>query len=358
MLTQSEKEIILSGFPNIKLSYENIIYKKVSTSDYIVAVPKGTKCFAYFTYYKNKPTCFIMELTNNKQIVDIKIFHACFSLELAYGTILYGTLFYTSGNRFFTTEDIFVYKGNSVESSTWLDKLIIFKEIFRKDLKLVSYNNSFIVFGLPIMCSNKFGSEEFDKKLSSLEYPIQNIQFHLLNRDNSFLCMDYESYKNDKNEDIQMPRQIKPPTNIVAYTEQKLVKNTQKTIKEQIFIIRPDIQDDIYHLYAINNNEEEKCGNAHIPDFTTSVMMNKLFRVIKENDNLDALEESDDEDEFENENIDKFVKLDIYKKMVCQYNYKYKRWMPLRVAPDNSLPICLNEFKNINKIYEQNKRRY
>jgi superfamily II DNA/RNA helicase len=37
---------------------------------------------------------------------------------------------------------------------------------------------------------------------------------------------------------------------------------------------------------------------AFIPDYSTSVMMNKLFRNIKENQNLDALEESDDEEEF------------------------------------------------------------
>ena len=38
--------------------------------------------------------------------------------------------------------------------------------------------------------------------------------------------------------------------------------------------------------------------------------MNKIFRNIKENDKLDALEESDDEDEFENDKSDKFVYLD------------------------------------------------
>ena len=35
--------------------------------------------------------------------------------------------------------------------------------------------------------------------------------------------------------------------------------------------------------------------------------MNSLFRTIKENENLDSLEESDDEEEFENSNVDKFV---------------------------------------------------
>jgi hypothetical protein len=65
MLTQEEKGNILSDFPNIKLSYENDIYKKVYNSDIVVAIPKGTKCFAYFIHNKNKPVCLIMELTNN-----------------------------------------------------------------------------------------------------------------------------------------------------------------------------------------------------------------------------------------------------------------------------------------------------
>ena len=36
-------------------------------------------------------------------------------------------------------------------------------------------------------------------------------------------------------------------------------------------------------------------GICNIPDINTSKMMNNLFRDIKENNNLDTLEESDDE---------------------------------------------------------------
>ena len=35
MLSQNEKEIIISKLPNIKLSYENIIHNKVCNFDYI-----------------------------------------------------------------------------------------------------------------------------------------------------------------------------------------------------------------------------------------------------------------------------------------------------------------------------------
>ena len=347
LLTQDEKETILSGFPNIKLSYENVIYKKVSTSDYLIAIPKGTKCFAWLTMYQNKPTCFIMELARNKQIVDIKIFNACFSSELAYGSIFYGTLFYTSGNRFFAIEDIFAYKGADVERKSWQDKLVLLSQICKKDMKQMSYNNSFIVFGLPIMAKS---CEELDKLLSSLEYPIIGVQFYLLNRVNNFLCMDYKSYNK--------PLEIKEKSELQVKPILEVEKRT-KPNKEQIFIVKPDIQYDIYYLYTQEaNGKEEKCGTAHVADYETSVMMNKLFRIIKENDNLDALEESDDEEEFENENADKFVKLYKSEKMICQYNYKFKRWVPLKVASENAVPISVNGLNNLIKIYEQNKRRY
>jgi hypothetical protein len=60
--------------------------------------------------------------------------------------------------------------------------------------------------------------------------------------------------------------------------------------------------------------------------------MNNLFRNIKENNDLDALEESDDEEEFENSNVDKFVYLNKEYKMVCNYNKKFKKWVPIKIT--------------------------
>ena len=374
MLSHSEKETILADFPNVKLSYENIIYKKVSSSDFMVAVPKGTKCFAWFSSYGNKNVCFIMELTNNKQISDIKIFNACFSNDLAFGTIFYGTLFYTSGNRFFTIEDIFSYKGTPLNSVKWYDKLLILKQIFKKDLRQVSFNNSYIVFGLPIICRS---NTELEQKISGLNYPIESVRFHLLDKVNSFLSISYNDYIKDTNNTKTTNKEIIKQSNkeIIKQSNKEIIKQSNKDItkstvstqhiivekttsinKKYVFIVRPDIQDDIYHLYSLNiDNTEKICGTAHIPSFDTSVMMNKLFRVIKENDNLDALEESDNEEEFENEDIDKFVKLDTSYKMLCQYNYKFKKWVPIRVVSDNSTIISTNEFNSLSKIYEKNK---
>jgi hypothetical protein len=44
---------------------------------------------------------------------------------------------------------------------------------------------------------------------------------------------------------------------------------------------------------------------------------------------LDALEESDDEAEFENEQLDKFVDLEKSVAMNCFYHSKFKKWCPV-----------------------------
>lgn len=103
----------------------------------------------------------------------------------------------------------------------------------------------------------------------------------------------------------------------------------QYPVYERVFSIKPDLQNDIYHLLDPAN--KTLVGTAYIPDYKTSVMMNQIFRNIKENANLDSLEESDSEDEFESDRVDKFVYLDREYTMTCAYNHKFKKWVPLRV---------------------------
>jgi hypothetical protein len=110
---------------------------------------------------------------------------------------------------------------------------------------------------------------------------------------------------------------------------------TKKKLSTAIFHITPDVRSDIYNLFVLNNCRMEFYDYAFIPDYETSVKMNKLFRNIKENNNLDALEESDDEDDFQDNRSDKYVYLDRSYKMNCQFNYKFKKWMPISVTNTN-----------------------
>jgi hypothetical protein len=368
MLTQSEKANLLKDFPNVKLSYENIIYKKVHNSDYIVAIPEGVKCFAWFTSINDKFVCLIMELTDGNQISDIKIANVCFSSDLAYGTILYGTIVYQSSNRFFYIEDIFSYKGCDIAKTSWGDKLTKMNTMLKRDLKQVAYNNSFIVFGLPLLCKT---NEELEKRLPTINYKISNIQFMLFKMYNKHISVPYKNYiepirsvgggerLNSVSPPIIKTQLTSEPPQHKEQQQQKTIVNRPSSKAEIVFLVRPEIQDDIYDIYCLNPGlKEDHHGIAHIPNFNTSVMMNKLFRNIKENDKLDALEESDDEDEFENDKSDKFVYLDKSYKMVCVYNPKFKKWCPVRVANNDARVVTLTELKAIYASYEQNRKNY
>jgi hypothetical protein len=103
-----------------------------------------------------------------------------------------------------------------------------------------------------------------------------------------------------------------------------------------IYLVRPSTMFDIYYLISMESLRRP--GNtyttevAHIPDYKTSIWMNSLFRRIKENECLDAIEESDDEDEFEDVTPNKYVFLHREYYMECMYHRKFRKWVPLRVV--------------------------
>jgi hypothetical protein len=61
--------------------------------------------------------------------------------------------------------------------------------------------------------------------------------------------------------------------------------------------------------------------------------MNGIFRNIRENRNLDLIEESDDEEDFENIREDKYVDLNKTVLIECMFHQKFKKWVPVRVVP-------------------------
>jgi hypothetical protein len=74
--------------------------------------------------------------------------------------------------------------------------------------------------------------------------------------------------------------------------------------------------------------------------------MNGLFRNIRENRNLDYIEESDDEDEFENMHEDKYVDLTKELWMECSFHTKFKRWVPIRVMGKHEKVVHIHKLAN------------
>ena len=306
-LTPQNKKEIISLLPDFELSYEKLIHNKVHNYELCMAIPYGKKYLAWFTTYNKHYVCIFLEIDKrSKKIYDIKIMPCCFDRSLCFNTLFYGTII---NNKFFIIEDILIYENSHVGAYNSNKKLNLINYIFENKIKQISYIKKDIVFGLPLL-NQRY--EMLLKEIDSLPYQIYSIQFYTKNVRLNYI------YKNENR-------------------------------KQAIFMIKPDIQNDIYNLYI----SYEKTGLqfydvACIPDFTTSVKMNKLFRNIKENNNLDTLEESDDEEEFQNVNLSKYVDLDKRYNMTCVYNHKFKKWVPLEIAKNKNV-ITDKELKILQK---------
>ena len=319
MLSHEEKQSLLRSFPHIKLSYETVIHKKVHNYQLALAIPEGKKCFAWFTFHNDAPTCFVLEVERTK-ITHIKIVNACFTTALCYETILYGTLFYHKNSPFFAVEDVFLYKNNDVSNAEVSTKFNKICHILSHDIQQVAYNKRFVVFGLPLMLHT---NSSWDSSLKRVPYALSAIKYYTSNVSSSGCVLSMDKYL--RVEPVVTPVERTPARPLVIPVEHTKAEKKY----EKVFICKPDIQNDVYHLYT---TAHEYVGVASIPTYKTSVMMNALFRTIKENDDLDALECSDDEAEFENPNADKFVHLNKSYKMVCTFHHKFKKWTPIKIT--------------------------
>ena len=121
-------------------------------------------------------------------------------------------------------------------------------------------------------------------------------------------------------------------------------KSNQQIVNEAYFNIKAGLNQDEY--FIINN--DEFYSNLLIDSYKLSVYMNGIFRNIKENKNLDYLEESDDEDEFNDDSSNKYTDIDKTIIFKCKYNKKFKKWTPIDCNNYNSItPIHI--VKNIEK---------
>jgi len=212
---------------------------------------------------------------------------------LALGTILYGSLFEYDGHKCFSFEDMHWLEGMNVENETMeskLERLVRMFELTERSARAE------IVLGSPVIESDYGRAME---QVASLPYRVYGIQAHF--------CRGKDG-----------PIGTHPV-------------RTAPTLKAT-FRVRATLESDIYDLFCLSHGAEVAYGIAMVPTYKHSVSMNNEFRRIKENSNLDLLEESDDEEEFENVSADKFVDLEKSLVMECVYMPRFRKWCPERIV--------------------------
>ena len=300
---------ILTRFPLFELSYENINHRKVPkyNNSMYIAIPMGKKYFVWFTYLEDKNVCLLLEIQRYKNEFNIKHVYpisCAFNSNLALGTVLYGTIIIQDGIKIFMADNIYYYKGKNVSQYVFSKKLTMLSLFFKQDITQYIYHRSQVLFMMPYF---RESLSDYKNEIHTVPYRIYTTQIRSI--------IKYMTFTN--------------------YSDKSIYGS-----KDKILLVKPCLQNDLYDLYSSGSGY---VGIACVNSYKTSVLLNSLFRCIKENNNLDELELSDSEDEFENIKEDKYVDLTKEVVMKCRYHSKFKTWEPISVV-DRSTPLsCLTE---------------
>jgi len=327
VLNPHQSKDLTQRFPDFELSYETVSHKKVSEHyDLTLAIPYGKKAFLWFTFYHNKNTCFLMELNKERKIGKVSIlFQNHIPCSLAYNTLLYGCLWQPENdtNPVFIVEDGVYYEGVPLYKQPVNEKMAFLQCFFDKYSELLMAQSSIPIYMPVIWPYQESLPLSWQERIP---YQVHHLQHRSLQKIVPFINVPIsKNILAPKNEPTGLENYfIPPPLPRFDYSKHQYKYPT-------CFEVKPDRQNDIYHLYAFGGKSKRiYCGLAYLPSYNSSVFMNGLFRNIKENRNLDALEESDDEEDFQDIREDKYVDLEKTMVLECVFMRKFRKWMPVK----------------------------
>ena len=260
----------LKRFPHVDLPVEQMSNKEVRDQAVVyLAQPCGKRAFAWFTYFRGKNVCFFVEIKDRKP-ANIYPVHAAFASSLALGTVLHGTITHHESRRCFVMDNIFHHEGNPV-TVDFAAKLALMRGLAVDNCAHIP---SQALFMLPVYSYTPSPMDTIYKL-----YCVKCVQLH-------------------------GPKVINCPD------------------KTAVFQVKPTPTCDIYELHTPEGFHSLAC----VDTYARSVMMNNLFRRVKENHDLDAVEESDDEDD------PNTVYMDRSFQMLCRWHTLHKKWTPISLV--------------------------
>lgn len=357
---------LLSTFPSFaKPSYEAFIHKKVGYEqcDLGVAIPSGKRAFLWFTTLGKEDICCIIEIGRNHLLQDnIHKLNWNYPAAFSLGTLLSGYIVdgdeLCPQHKYFIADDLFMFQGYEFGNPfplPFVHKFDAFSEFFRR---ISPINGSYSIHS--IVMWNRSESDDLPLYwLPKIGYKVKHIQYRSTHTVLPFanLIVSRNPWESQLIEDVidYVPKSTVWSDVTLKYKKEMKQWNVNFQMpihnRKTTFWVSADITYDIYYLFVQNNVLFQY---AFIPDYKTSVMMNNLFRNISENDCLDKVEESDDEEDFENIRDDKYVDLNKRLLMDCVFHHKFKKWVPVNVS-DNIRCVLphIDDFlyKNVHNKY-------
>ncbi len=311
-------------YPDFEMSYESDFNNSIDEEKYnlIFAVPTGKKYMIWFTFYKLNDVVIIMELNKEKKIIHADVYKNTYDVKLHYNTIFYGTMLekdeIKNTESCFIIENVYYYEGLNMKSMNLNQKYYYLQNFFKNENHVKG-----IIFAMP----NYWKTKEFEMSLLvGVKYHVHHLQYRSSESILPYLNVVNKIFKEKKNTNkLDSCNEVYVP----YYSNSKKPQYKMKTI----FIVKADVQGDIYRLYAYGkNNSLIYYNTAYIGSYKKSVYMNNIFRIMKENKNLDYIELSDDEDDFQNVDPNKYLIKNKKVQMECEYNEKFRRWVPLNMV--------------------------
>lgn len=308
-LSKDEKDRLFGMWRDYRdLLYDRVLQpgQKISGDSWAL-IPRGRKVALWYIYFRDTPVSILVDLDWKSKPTDFTLVLSSFQEELAYGTILSGILFEEAGKQMFCCTHVNMLSGQwKVRSlSVQYDSLYrIMHTMIRLDTQLPG-----IIVCVPKMV---FNSEHIDDAVQRSKVPIHCI------------------------------RVCNTMSNQIVGTYRQSINQSARAI----VLVKPEVEEDIYSLWS-----KTMIGYAVVPDYKTSILLNSIFRDVKENDNLDLLEESDSEEEFENTDEDRFIKYKDGFTMRVEYVPRFNGWKPYEKC--DLPPSSMEEIQKIESMFRE-----
>ena len=336
---------------SMKISYEINTYKKVSASGFYI-IPRGKKCVVWLTVYKGTQEAIFFDVDprdhSKVKFVSIRAIHSSQQFHFddfqGSGTVLYGTLF-THGpdqQQFFAVENIHVYENACVDHLNVVQKDELLYTLFSKSgphaVNVRAHAHTQVLFGVAVKCGTYAEALKVANTPSIVPYSVYAIQgrFHT-QTDNKY----YQNCQSQGGDNKYPQGGDKHPLKPLCGGGDKhplkpLCGGGSAPLNTKLFMVCPQPLVDTYTLRCPVSNVVEP-EPAHVGDYKTSVLLNSIFRTVRENASLDAAEESEDEEVFQASHqmhIHGYISSSTppERPMICTYNYKFKRWVPIRLV--------------------------
>lgn len=265
--------------------------------DAYAAMPKGSIQAAWFRVFRGAPTCYLLELDAQsgraKRWAPVV---ASFDNTLSAGTLVTGVVVKHQERRFFAILDIQLYAGRRVEQLRRCERMTCVRAMLRRTAPF-NYSPLFLTFGLPPTAGSR---KQASALAAKLPYDIGWLHGCRLN-DTS-------------------------PGTTIPYNAPRARLPTSKCV----FLVTAMREQDVYTLATSDGNATR---TACVQTLEDSARLNRLFRNVRETEDPDEQELSEDDDAFEDISPEKYLSGGALR-MECVYAPRFKKWAPVSVSEE------------------------